>query len=132
MCFFPTFSCLLRSPISLLLNHHWLVAGSQPVLPTLSAVRVTLGRRLNSRLARCSLRRQDTGEVVYEQGDSADNVLVLLRGRASLAVQRKGKSIIVRQLGPGCVSGGMSCFVGIPHRGTVRVPLAVAMGERGW
>ena len=102
------------------------------MLPTLSAVRVTLGRRLNSRLARCSLRRQDTGEVVYEQGDSADNVLVLLRGRASLAVQRKGKSIIVRQLGPGCVSGGMSCFVGIPHRGTVRVPLAVAMGERGW
>jgi hypothetical protein len=63
---------------------------------------------------------QEAGDVVYEQGDAADDVLVLLKGRASLMVSRKGKSIIVRQLTAGSVSGGMSCFVGIPHRGTVR------------
>ncbi len=56
---------------------------------------------------------------MYEQGARADDVLVLLSGRATLTVLRKTKNIIVRKLGPGSVSGGLSCFVGVPHRGTV-------------
>jgi hypothetical protein len=63
---------------------------------------------------------QGAGEVVYEQDDDADKVFVVLEGHAMVHVHRKNKKIRVRNLGPGCVAGGLSCFVGIPHRGTVR------------
>jgi hypothetical protein len=63
---------------------------------------------------------QGAGEVVYEQDDDADKVFVVLEGHAMVHVYRKNKKIRVRNLGPGCVAGGLSCFVGIPHRGTVR------------
>ncbi len=64
-------------------------------------------------------RAQETGTAVYEQGDAADGVYVLLEGRATETVRRNDKQLVTRELRPGCVAGGLTSFVGIPHRGTV-------------
>ena len=64
-------------------------------------------------------RVQESGTAVYEQGDAADGVYVLLEGRATETVRRNDKQLVTRELRPGCVAGGLTSFVGITHRGNV-------------
>lgn len=62
---------------------------------------------------------QDVGTAIFEQGDAADCIYVMLEGRATVTIRRNDKNFPAQVMRPGCIAGGVAAFVGIPHRGTV-------------
>ncbi|MFP4154334.1 MAG: Crp/Fnr family transcriptional regulator [Halothiobacillaceae bacterium] len=69
----------------------------------------------------CRLRRLDSGEVLFEEGESDDELFIILSGK--LAVSRasgRGFSNTLHLLGPGSLAGESGFLDSKPHSATLR------------
>lgn len=60
------------------------------------------------------------GDVLLNEGDKADFVLLLLKGKLEVFVQRNGKDVVLTQTNPGTVLGELAVLCGIPRSASVR------------
>jgi CRP/FNR family transcriptional regulator/CRP/FNR family cyclic AMP-dependent transcriptional regulator len=60
------------------------------------------------------------GDVLLNEGDSADFVLLLLTGKLEVFVNRNGKDVVLTETNPGTVLGELAVLCGIPRSASVR------------
>jgi CRP-like cAMP-binding protein len=60
-----------------------------------------------------------TTEYLIEQGAAGESMLLIIRGRVDVSIERDGRSSVVAQLGPGDCVGEMSLLTGEPRNASV-------------
>lgn len=60
------------------------------------------------------------GEIVVRQGETGDALFVIQEGKARVTIERDGKEILLRELGPGDIIGEMALFDREVRSATVR------------
>ena len=61
------------------------------------------------------------GEVLFKEGDSASFVLLVLKGKLQVYVEREGNDLVLTDAGPSEILGELSVLCGIPRSASVRV-----------
>ncbi|MCM3901903.1 MAG: cyclic nucleotide-binding domain-containing protein, partial [Pyrinomonadaceae bacterium] len=61
------------------------------------------------------------GELLFNEGDPPEFVLLVLTGNLVVFVQRKGRDVVLNDVGPGTILGELSVLCGIPRSASVRV-----------
>jgi len=65
-------------------------------------------------------RSYEDGEIVVRQGDPGHALFVIQEGRAAVFVERDGREVFLRDLGPGDILGEMAIFDRETRSATVR------------
>jgi CRP-like cAMP-binding protein len=74
------------------------------------------------RLLRCGeIKVVSPGEVLFKEGDRPEFVLLVLKGKLQVFVERRGKDMILTDAGPSKILGELSVLCGIPRSASVRV-----------
>jgi CRP-like cAMP-binding protein len=60
-------------------------------------------------------------EVLFQEGDEATGVLLVLKGKLQVFVSRHGKQLVLTDAGPGSILGELAVLCGIPRSASVRV-----------
>ena len=61
------------------------------------------------------------GEVLFKEGDPASFVLLVLKGKLQVYVERQGSDLVLTDAGPSEILGELSVLCGIPRSASVRV-----------
>lgn len=70
-------------------------------------------------LAASEARRWADGQVLFEQGDAADGLHLVLAGRAEIVTEHAGASLHLSTVYPGAVFGELATLTGAPRKATV-------------
>lgn len=71
-------------------------------------------------LALGEVRTYASGEQLCKEGDPADGVLLILRGRLSVYIERRGAELVMSEFGPGAILGEIAVLCGMPRAASVR------------
>ena len=61
------------------------------------------------------------GEVLFKEGDPPGSVLLVLKGKLQVYVERQGKDMILTDSPPSTILGELSVLCGMPRSASVRV-----------
>ena len=61
------------------------------------------------------------GKVIFKEGDPATFVLLVLKGKLQVYVEREGNDLVLTDAGPSEILGELSVLCGIPRSASVRV-----------
>lgn len=67
------------------------------------------------------VKQHAAGELLFNEGDPPEFVLLVLTGNLVVFVQRKGRDVVLNDVGPGTILGELSVLCGIPRSASVRV-----------
>jgi len=67
-----------------------------------------------------SLELKSSGSVLFRQGETSDDVVVLARGAAYVLAERGGEEHVIDEIGSGSLAGEMGALSGEPRTATVR------------
>ncbi len=74
------------------------------------------------RLLRCGeIKLASSGEVLFKEGDRPEFVLLVLKGKLQVYVERHGRDLILTDAGPSKILGELSVLCGIQRSASVRV-----------
>ena len=71
-------------------------------------------------LALGEVRTYASGEQLCNEGEPADGVLLILRGKLRVYIERRGAELAVSEFGPGTILGEIAVLCGIPRAASVR------------
>lgn len=71
-------------------------------------------------LERGEIRTIQPGEPVLREGDPSTEVLLVLRGRLTVFVERNGRQLPLTDQGPGTILGELGVLCGIPRSASVQ------------
>ena len=71
-------------------------------------------------LALGEVRTYATGEQLCREGEPADGVVLILRGRLIAYIERGGAERVMSEFGPGAILGDIAVLCGIPRAASVR------------
>lgn len=60
------------------------------------------------------------GELLINEGDQPTFVLLVLTGKLEVFVERKGRDLVLSEVGPGTILGELAVLCGIPRSASVR------------
>jgi len=60
-------------------------------------------------------------EVLFKEGDAATDVLLVLKGKLQVFVERQGRPLVLTDCGPGTILGELAVLCGIQRSASVRV-----------
>jgi CRP-like cAMP-binding protein len=60
-------------------------------------------------------------EVLFKEGDAAEEVLLVLKGKLQVYVERQGHQLVLTDCGPGTILGELAVLCGIQRSASVRV-----------
>ena len=66
------------------------------------------------------VRTYPAGEQLCKEGDPADGVVVILRGRLRVYIERRGAERVMSEFGPGTILGEVAVLCGTPRAASVR------------
>lgn len=67
------------------------------------------------------VKQHAAGESLVNEGDPPAFVLLVLTGKLVVFVQRKGREVVLNDVGPGTILGELAVLCGIPRSASVRV-----------
>ncbi len=67
------------------------------------------------------VKQHAAGESLFNEGDPPEFVLLVLTGKLIVFVQRKGRDVVLNDVGAGTILGELSVLCGIPRSASVRV-----------
>jgi len=67
-----------------------------------------------------SIKEISGGEVLFNEGDQPAFVLLVLKGKLRVYVERHGKEMVLTDAGPSKILGELSVLCGIPRSASVR------------
>ena len=73
------------------------------------------------------VREHEPGEVLCREGDPATFVLLVLSGKVQVFVERKGRTLVLREAGPGTILGELAELYGIPRTASLRASEKLAV-----
>jgi CRP-like cAMP-binding protein len=74
------------------------------------------------RLLECGeVKEHAPGELLFSEGDQPTSVLLILTGELQVFVERQGRSVVLKNEGPGKIVGELAVLCGIPRSASVRV-----------
>jgi CRP-like cAMP-binding protein len=74
------------------------------------------------RLLRCGeIKMASSGEVLFKEGDRPAFVLLVLKGKLQVYVERHGRDLVLTDAGPSKILGELSVLCGIQRSASVRV-----------
>jgi CRP-like cAMP-binding protein len=74
------------------------------------------------RLLRCGeIKLASSGDVLFKEGDRPEFVLLVLKGKLQVYVERHGRDLILTDAGPSKILGELSVLCGIQRSASVRV-----------
>jgi CRP-like cAMP-binding protein len=71
-------------------------------------------------LKRGEIRTIAKGEVLFREGDVAQDVMLLLRGTLTVFVERDGREVRLTDQGPGTILGELGVLCGLPRSASAR------------
>jgi serine/threonine-protein kinase len=79
------------------------------------------------------LRHFTAGEIIVREGDQAECAFILVRGRARVYKNVAGRSVVIRELGPGTVFGEASIFASQARTASVQAlePITAMVVTKG-
>ncbi len=66
------------------------------------------------------IREHESGEVLCREGDTANFVLLVLRGKVEVFVERRGQTLVLTEAGPGTILGELAVLCGSPRSASLR------------
>jgi len=66
------------------------------------------------------VREHEAGEMLCREGDAASFVLLVLRGKVQVFVERDGRVVSLSEAGPGAILGELAVLCGIPRAASLR------------
>lgn len=60
------------------------------------------------------------GDLLLQEGETAEFVLLVLTGKLEVFVTRQGKDLVLTEAGPGAILGELAVLCGIPRSASVR------------
>jgi CRP-like cAMP-binding protein len=67
------------------------------------------------------IKAASSGEVLFKEGDPPEFVLLVLKGKLEVYVERHGKDMVLTDAGPSKILGELSVLCGIQRSASVRV-----------
>lgn len=74
----------------------------------------------HSMLERGEIRQLKTGQALFNEGDPADSVVLLLTGLLRAFLNRKGNELVLMDATPGTIVGELGVLCGLPRAASVR------------
>jgi len=71
-------------------------------------------------LERGEVKNCAAGELLFQEGDTAEYVLLVLSGTIQVFVERAGEVLPLTEVGPGAILGELAVLCGIPRSASVR------------
>jgi len=72
-------------------------------------------------ISKGELKACNPDEVLFQEGDAATGVLLVLKGKLQVFVSRHDRQLVLTDAGPGTILGELAVLCGIPRSASVRV-----------
>lgn len=72
-------------------------------------------------ISKGEVKEHSPDEVLFKEGDAATDVLLVLKGKLQVFVERQGRQLVLTDCGPGTILGELAVLCGIERSASVRV-----------